>query len=433
MRTLHTITARAALLATLLAPAVAGAQGGPLAARIAEVGNGEARFSYPTREGVCGDGKKVIGFGRLFAVHPDIEGWGRWSNVRCEPGPARVAVTVRNGEAVAMRPYVGGTWAPTAGARDLGTVSGAEAAAYLMDMAVAKDGIGKSALLPAAIADAPGTSERLLAIGRRTELGLKTRRRAIDLAGATGDASTVPALVAIAKGGEWEGKKRSSDDGVSSAAIGALAAIPGDAGLDALLQLAKDADVRVRKQTVFWLGQSDDVRGRRAARGMAEDTNEDVEVRAQAIFAIGMGDESTAEDRAWLRGLYPRLTSEKLRDRVLMSAGQQGGPEDHRWLLERAADNSESTHSRRQAVFWAGQGGAPVTDLVSLYGRLTNDQVKEHVIFALSQRNETAATDALLEMAKRDPDRDMRKKALFWLTQKDDPRVTKLITDIVSQ
>ena len=437
MRTLHTITARAALLATvtmvLLAPAMAGAQDGSLARRIAAVGDGEARFSYPTRAGVCGDGRKVIGFGRLFSVHPDIEGWGRWSSAKCEPGPARVAVTVRGGEAVAMRPYVGGTWDVTTGVRDLGTVSGADAAAYLMDLAVAKDGIGKSALLPAAIADAPGTWERMLAIGRRTDLGLKTRRRAIDLAGATGDASTVPSLVAIATAGEWDGKKRSSDDGVSAAAIGALATIPGGAGTDALLRLAKDSDARVRKQTVFWLGQGDDVRGRRAARAMAEDTNEDVEVRAHAIFAIGMGDESTAEDRAWLRGLYPRLTSEKLRERVLMSAGQQGGPEDHRWLLERAADTKETTHARRQAVFWAGQGGVPIADLVSLYGRLDDGQVKEHVIFALSQRSETAATDALLAMAQKDPDRAMRKKALFWLTQKDDPRVTKLITDMVSQ
>jgi hypothetical protein len=27
----------------------------------------------------------------------------------------------------------------------------------------------------------------------------------------------------------------------------------------------------------------------------------------------------------------------------------------------------------------------------------------------------------------------MRRKALFWLAQKDDPRVTKLITDLVSK
>ena len=437
--TMHSTTRRTmrrtALLAmTLLAPVVAGAQGGTLAQRVAAVRDGDVRFSYPTRSGVCGDGKKMIGFGRMMSVHPDIEGYGRWNASRCVPGAARVAGTLRGGEAVALRPYVGGAWDASSSARDLGSVSAAEAAEYLIGVAArAEQSVAKSALLPAAIADTPGLAPRLLTIGRDTERTLKVRRRAVQLAGATGDASTVPALVASATGGEWQGKKRDSDDGVAASAIGGLADMPDGAGLDALLALAKHEDVRIRKQTVFWLGQSEDARGRRAARGIAEDTKEDVDVRGNAIFAIGMGGNGTSEDRAWLRELYPRLTSEALRDRVLMAAGQEGGDADHRWLLERAADNRESTHSRRQAIFWAGQGGAPIADLVSLYGRLTDGQVKEHIIFALSQRSETAATDALLDMAKKDPDREMRKKALFWLTQKDDPRVTKLITDLVSQ
>jgi hypothetical protein len=53
------------------------------------------------------------------------------------------------------------------------------------------------------------------------------------------------------------------------------------------------------------------------------------------------------------------------------------------------------------------------------------------VIFVLSQRDEEAATTQLMSIAREDPDREMRKKALFWLTQKNDPRVTKLITDMV--
>ncbi len=436
---MHFKVRRAALLAVvLLAPVLgaseAGAQAGSLAQRVAAVRDGEVRFSYPTRSGVCGDGKKMIGFGRMMSIHPDMEGYGRWNETRCMPGPARIAVTLRGGEMVALRPYVGGSWDASSSARDLGTVGAAEAADYLLGLASnAENEVARTALLPAAIADAPGLAPRLLALGRDTGWTIKLRRRAVQLAGAAGDASTVQALVALATGGEWQGKKRESDDGVSAAAITALAAGPDGAGMDALLQLAKHEDVRIRRQTVFWLGQSEDVRGRRAARAIAEDEREDAEVRAQAIFAVGMGGNASSEDRAWLRALYPRLTSEKLRDQVLMAAGQHGDEADHRWLLERAADNRETTHSRRQAIFWAGQGGAPIADMVTLYGRLTHGEVKEHIIFALSQRQETSATDALLDMAKRDPDREMRKKALFWLTQKNDPRVTKLITDIVNQ
>jgi HEAT repeat protein len=86
---------------------------------------------------------------------------------------------------------------------------------------------------------------------------------------------------------------------------------------------------------------------------------------------------------------------------------------------------------RRSAVFALGQGATPVADLVALYRTAKPDRVREQVIFVLSQRDEDAATTQLMSIAREDPDREMRKKALFWLAQKNDPRVTKLITDMV--
>ena len=69
--------------------------------------------------------------------------------------------------------------------------------------------------------------------------------------------------------------------------------------------------------------------------------------------------------------------------------------------------------------------------LKALYATTSERRLREHVIFVLSQRNEEAATNTLIEIARTDPDREMKKKALFWLAQEDDPRVTKLITDMV--
>jgi HEAT repeat protein len=50
----------------------------------------------------------------------------------------------------------------------------------------------------------------------------------------------------------------------------------------------------------------------------------------------------------------------------------------------------------------------------------------------LSERDDDAALNELLRIARDDTDKRMRSKALFWLAQKDDPRVTKLISDRVS-
>ena len=41
--------------------------------------------------------------------------------------------------------------------------------------------------------------------------------------------------------------------------------------------------------------------------------------------------------------------------------------------------------------------------------------------------------DKLLEIARRDADPELRKKALFWLGQSNDPRAAKALQDIIEQ
>jgi HEAT repeat protein len=103
-----------------------------------------------------------------------------------------------------------------------------------------------------------------------------------------------------------------------------------------------------------------------------------------------------------------------------------------RWLIERALDRRESSKVRKSALFWAGQREAtPTAELIRVYREAAELDLREHAIFVLSQRQDDAATDALLRIAREDPDTRMRGKALFWLAQKDDPRVKKLIADLL--
>jgi hypothetical protein len=154
-------------------------------------------------------------------------------------------------------------------------------------------------------------------------------------------------------------------------------------------------------------------------------------VRRAAIFALSQGEGASAADFAFLRSLFDRVTSEKLREQVLFAVSQREEWDGTRWLLEKARDESQPMEVRRKAVFWAGQGHASVADIAALYKSAKEPRLREHIIFVLSQQDEEAATNQLMSIAKDDPDREMRKKALFWLAQKNDPRVTKLITDMV--
>ena len=59
------------------------------------------------------------------------------------------------------------------------------------------------------------------------------------------------------------------------------------------------------------------------------------------------------------------------------------------------------------------------------------DKLKEQIIFALAQQGSDAAVDKLLEIAREEKDSELRKKAIFWLSQSDDPRVAEFLLEII--
>ncbi len=101
--------------------------------------------------------------------------------------------------------------------------------------------------------------------------------------------------------------------------------------------------------------------------------------------------------------------------------------------MDIVTSNRESVEIRKKALFWAGQSGVGIAEIVPLYNRLTDRDMKEQVIFVLSQRRDPAAVDKLLDIAKNDKDSDLRKKAIFWLGQSKDPRVQQFLLDLINR
>lgn len=90
--------------------------------------------------------------------------------------------------------------------------------------------------------------------------------------------------------------------------------------------------------------------------------------------------------------------------------------------------------TRKAAVFWLGQaaGEAAVGDLTALVDDDDADlEVRESAIFALSQLRDDEGLEALMDIARNHRDRRVRKKAMFWLGQSDDPRVVDLFEEIL--
>jgi HEAT repeat protein len=166
-------------------------------------------------------------------------------------------------------------------------------------------------------------------------------------------------------------------------------------------------------------------------RAYAENDNAPDGLREKAIFWLGQ--QRAPEGGQYLRSLYPRVSSDDLKDKVIFSISQQKDEESAKWLVGLAGNQSESMDLRKKALFWAGQTGESLDRLVSMYDRMKEREMRDQMIFVFSQRRERAALDKLIDIAKNDPDREMRRKAMFWLGQSKDPRVAAFLTDIISR
>lgn len=105
-------------------------------------------------------------------------------------------------------------------------------------------------------------------------------------------------------------------------------------------------------------------------------------------------------------------------------------------LMRIARNPDVPRETRNQSVFWLGQaaGEAATADLSSLVVDNSVDRdVREHAVFALSQRPKNESVPALIKIARTNRDPEIRKKALFWLGQSHDPRALDLFEELLTR
>jgi HEAT repeat protein len=199
--------------------------------------------------------------------------------------------------------------------------------------------------------------------------------------------------------------------------------------LDSILRFSNDPEIQ--EKAVFALSQHNSPTAQQALRTYAERPEVPEGMKEKAIFWIGQ--HQSPENATFLRSLYSRLKSQELRKKVVFSISQMGGEENGRWLLGIARDTTQGVEMRKQALFWAGQAGVSLGELTKLYNNVGDEEMRKQLIFVYSQRNEPEALDKLIEIAKKDPNPDLRKRALFWVGQSEDSRAVQALQDILEQ
>ena len=227
----------------LLAAAPIAAQQASLGNRIQSVRDGTIQMHYAARPGVCGDGQ-----GNIWTQGRN----GVWFNDGrhvCIAGPIVVRLGRSDGQTISVRKTVGGRINSSASDVDLGEVMPGDAARYLIGLAHSMGGNNAGeALSAAAFADGVDLSNELRGLVRDGNASLEARRQALFWFGQ----SDAPTKELVALDGDLQpyalrehytfvlSQRRDDDEAI-----------------DKLIDVARtDRDLQVRKQAMFWLGQS---------------------------------------------------------------------------------------------------------------------------------------------------------------------------------
>ncbi len=265
---------------------------------------------------------------------------------------------------------------------------------------------------------------------RREECTVELRRRALYLLIRQPDADATALVLDAAK--------NDPDENIRGEAMRVLPRIAGDAAIPQLDELLRTTtDERSQRSAVYALASIDDDRARRAVRTIIERNDAAERVRYDAILALARerGDRAPAtDDMTYLRSLYGRLDSPRLREAVLTAVGRVESPENQQFFLGIARNEKEATSVRATALERIGRmETVSVNEIAKLYDAADARSLRERILVSLSQRKEPEAIDKMMEIAKRDTDPQIRRTAISLLGRSNNERAKQLLKELIDK
>lgn len=298
--------------------------------------------------------------------------------------------------------------------------------------------------------EARPTLKKVLA--RRDECSVTLRRRAVYILGRIGTEESSADLLEVAR--------TDPDPSVRSDAILLIGRSPGNATVKTLETLfAESTDDRTRQAVLSSLRSRGGPDARRVLRTIIERNDIPEKMRLEAILQLASGSNETRmamtadaratmtaaeaagrragagdeEDAAYLRGLYAKAQSQAMKVQIVSAVARMGGPANDQWILGIAKNRDEDMRLRREALSRLRSTTLTVDDLGKLFDSLSERELRSAVLQQLARRQEPAATDKLIEIAKSGTDPQIRREAISALARKNDPRTTKLLLDLVEK
>lgn len=307
-----------------------------------------------------------------------------------------------------------------------------------------------SALVQVDPAETRPTLQKVLA--RKDECSVTLRRRAVYLLGRAGTEEAASDLLNVVR--------NDPDASVRGDAIGLLARSPGLATVRTLEQLfTTSTDESTRRSIISALRSNGSAEARRVLRSIIEREDLSDRLRSDAISALsrGWGDHESRklvsvdgrlmvtndsarrlsaeaeEDATYLRNAYAKATSRSVKSSILSAVGRIGGRTNEQWLMGIVRNRDEDMALRREAISRLRPAALPVEEIGRLFDALAERELRSALVNQLASRDEPAATDKLIEIARSGTDPELRRMSIQALSRKNDPRSTKLLLELVEK
>jgi HEAT repeat protein len=260
---------------------------------------------------------------------------------------------------------------------------------------------------------------------RRDECSVTLRRQAITLMARNTDAATTDLMIDVLK--------NDPSIEVRRAAMSWLAAAPSDRGSAALEEILRSPkDEALHAYALRALASSRNPRGVQAVKAVIERPEISERVRGDAMSTLTRID--SAGGGAYLRSVYPKLESRRLKEQALTAIGRLKDAENQRWMLAFVRDTTEPVQLRRAALSTLTRSSTTtVAEVGSLYNAVSELELRQQIIMTLSGRKEPEAVDQLIAIYRATNDPKLRVQIINVLSRRDDPRTQRLLIEILNK
>lgn len=267
-------------------------------------------------------------------------------------------------------------------------------------------------------------------LANRDECTVELRRRALYLLGRDPQEGRVALMLEVAK--------NDPDAGIRGEAMSWIARVADDQAVPLLEELLRTStDERAQRSAISALGSVDSERARRAVRTIIERADAPERVRYDAILSLArtrFKRTPSADDVNYLRGLYAKLESQRLREAILTAVSRVPTTENQQFLMAILRNQNEPASLRATALQrLISMQTFTLDDLARLYDVADARSLREQILYGLARRKEPQAIDKLMEIAKKDTDPQIRRTAISLLARSNNERAKQLLQELIDK